>query len=86
VLNAKVPMVLKRDYKPGFRIKLHIKDLKNALATGREMDIPLPTTELVYAFFEACDAAGRGEMDHSALITVMEELAKAQVGSAEWKH
>jgi 2-hydroxy-3-oxopropionate reductase len=80
VLDAKVPLVLKRNYKPGFRIKLHIKDLKNALIAGRELGIPLPATALAQAFFEACDAAGRGDLDHGALITVTEELAKAQVG------
>jgi 2-hydroxy-3-oxopropionate reductase len=80
VLDAKVPLVLKRNYKPGFRIKLHIKDLKNALIAGRELGIPLPATALAQAFFEACDAAGRGNLDHGALITVTEELAKAQVG------
>jgi 2-hydroxy-3-oxopropionate reductase len=82
VLDAKVPLVLKRNYKPGFRIKLHIKDLKNALIAGRELGIPLPATALAQAFFEACDAAGRGNLDHGALITVTEELAKAQVGEA----
>jgi 2-hydroxy-3-oxopropionate reductase len=80
VLDAKVPLVLKRNYKPGFRIKLHIKDLKNALIVGRELGIPLPATALAQTFFEACDAAGRGSLDHGALITVTEELAKAQVG------
>lgn len=80
VLDAKVPLVLKRNYKPGFRIKLHIKDLKNALIVGRELGIPLPATALAQTFFEACDAAGRGNLDHGALITVTEELAKAQVG------
>ena len=80
VLDAKVPLVLKRNYKPGFRIKLHIKDLKNALIVGRELGIPLPATALAQTFFEACDAAGRGNLDHGALITVTEELAKVQVG------
>ncbi|MEE9509701.1 MAG: 2-hydroxy-3-oxopropionate reductase, partial [Candidatus Bathyarchaeia archaeon] len=75
VLDAKVPLVLKRNYKPGFRIKLHIKDLKNALIVGRELGIPLPATALAQTFFEACDAAGRGNLDHGALITVTEELA-----------
>jgi 2-hydroxy-3-oxopropionate reductase len=79
VLDAKVPLVLERNFQPGFRIKLHIKDLKNALITGRELGIPLPATSLAQAFFEACDAAGRGNLDHGALITVTEELAKTQV-------
>jgi len=82
ILNAKVPMVLTRNFKPGFRVKLHLKDLKNALATGRDLGTPMPTTALVHEFFKACDVGGMGEMDHSAIITVMEELAKVEVGSA----
>jgi 2-hydroxy-3-oxopropionate reductase len=82
VLDAKVPLVLKRNYQPGFRIKLHIKDLKNALITGRELGIPLPATALTQTFFEACDAAGRGNLDHGGLITVTEDLAKTKVGKA----
>jgi len=80
VLDAKTPLVLKRNFAPGFRIRLHIKDLKNALIAGRELGIPLPATALAQAFFEACDAAGRGDLDHGALITVTEELAKVRVG------
>ena len=80
VLDAKTPLVLKRNFAPGFRIRLHIKDLKNALIAGRELGIPLPATSLAQAFFEACDAAGRGDLDHGALITVTEELAKVRVG------
>jgi 2-hydroxy-3-oxopropionate reductase len=82
VLDAKVPLVLKRNYKPGFRIKLHIKDLKNALITGRELGIPLPATALTQAFFQACDAAGRGDLDHGGLITIAEDLAKVKVGKS----
>jgi 2-hydroxy-3-oxopropionate reductase len=80
VLDAKVPLVLKRDFKPGFRIKLQIKDLKNAIETGRELGVPLPAASLSYSFFVACDTAGKGGLDHCALITVTEELAKTKVG------
>jgi 2-hydroxy-3-oxopropionate reductase len=80
VLDAKVPLVLNRNYKPGFRISLQIKDLKNALATGKELGIPLPVTSLVQTFFLACEASGRGGIDHSGLITILEELANIKVG------
>jgi len=83
VLNAKVPLIQKRNFKPGFRIELHMKDLKNALITARELGSPLPATSLVQSFFEACDAAGNSKLDHGALITVAEELAKTQVGSKD---
>lgn len=79
VLDAKVPIVLKGDFKPGFRIELHIKDLKNALSTGRNLKVPLPTTALVHEFFGACAAAGREKWDHGGLVTLMEDLSKVKV-------
>jgi len=81
VLDAKVPLVLRGDFTPGFRIRLQMKDLRNALAAARQIGAPLPATTLVHGFFEACEAAGRGDLDHGALITAMEELAKTQVRS-----
>jgi len=80
VLNAKVPLALERNFKPGFRIKLQIKDLKNALITGRELGVPLPAASLVQSLFISCDASGRGNLDHGALITATEDLAKTKVG------
>src|SRR4029077_13547541 len=47
VLNAKAPMVIGRNFKPGFRIKLHQKDLRNALLAAESMKVPLPLTSLV---------------------------------------
>jgi 2-hydroxy-3-oxopropionate reductase len=76
VLNAKVPLILDRNFNPGFRIELHIKDLKNALITARELNVPLPVTSIVQSLFLANDAAGRGKLDHGALINIQEDLAK----------
>ena len=47
VLNAKAPMMINGDFNPGFRIKLHQKDLHNALLTGKELGVPLPVTSLI---------------------------------------
>lgn len=79
VLNAKVPLVLERNFKPGFRIKLQIKDLKNALITGRELGVPLPATSLAQSLFISCEASCRGDLDHGALITATENLANTKV-------
>src|SRR5258708_23533133 len=46
VLNAKAPMVIARNFKPGFRIKLHQKDLRNALLAAESMKVSLPFTAL----------------------------------------
>lgn len=67
VMNAKAPMMLEGNYKPGFRVELHIKDLANALDTGRTVASPLPLTAAVMEMFQALSADGFGQEDHSAL-------------------
>ena len=66
---------------PGFRTNLHYKDLNIALSTGAEYGVPLPGTALVQEFFKAMRAAGRGDYDHSGIITILEDLAKVEVKS-----
>jgi len=81
VLELRGPTMLQRDFAPGFRVDLHRKDLGIALATAREQGVPLPVTGVVNQLFEALAAAGRGDLDHSALLTVIEDLAHHEVGS-----
>jgi len=75
VLNAKAPMVIARDFKPGFRIRLHQKDLRNALLTAEAVKVPLPLTSLVQQMLIALMNRGRKDLDHSAIITFIEELS-----------
>jgi len=79
VLDAKVPSILERRFKAGFKIRLHIKDLKNALNSAKELGIPLPLTSLVHEMFQALNREGKGEEDHSAIIKFIEGLAKVEV-------
>jgi len=79
VLDAKGPLILKRDFNPGFRTRLHYKDLGIALDAGSEYGVPLPVTSLIHEMMGAMKVAGRGEYDHSGIITVIEDLAKTQV-------
>ena len=75
VLNAKGPMMLQNNTKPGFRIDLHIKDLNNALATGHEVGSPLPLTALVMEMMQTLKADGLEKCDHSALAKYYEKLS-----------
>ena len=79
VLDAKVPLVLDRNFKPGFRIELHIKDLMNALDTAHEVGVPLPLTGQVLEFMQALKVDGHGADDHGGLIQFYEGLAKVEV-------
>ena len=79
VLELRGPTMLQRNFAPGFRVDLHRKDLGIALATAREQGVPLPTTGVVAQLFEAVAAAGGGDLDHSALLTLIENLAHHEV-------
>ena len=67
-------MMLADNYKPGFRIDLHIKDLKNALDTGTLVDAPLPLAQEMLKIMERLSANGSGSCDHSAIAKYYEEL------------
>jgi 2-hydroxy-3-oxopropionate reductase len=79
VLNAKAPMVISRNFAPGFRIKLHEKDLRNALLAGESMKVSLPLTSAVQQMLIALMNGGKGELDHSAIAQFIEGMAGVEV-------
>jgi 2-hydroxy-3-oxopropionate reductase len=80
VMEAKKEKFFSHDFEPGFRIELHHKDLGIALAAGREYGVSLPVTAIVDQMLEASMAKGRGDRDHSALLTLLEEAAQHEIG------
>jgi 2-hydroxy-3-oxopropionate reductase len=80
VMNAKLPMMLDGNFKPGFKIDLHIKDLNNALATGHETGSPLPLTAQVMEMLQTLHADGAGQDDHSGLANYYAKLSGAKIG------
>ena len=79
VLNAKAPMLIARNFKPGFRIRLHQKDLRNALQTAEANNVSLPFTALAQQMLNSLIADGKGELDHSAIASVIEGLSHVEV-------
>ncbi|MCC7175413.1 MAG: 2-hydroxy-3-oxopropionate reductase [Bryobacterales bacterium] len=79
VLNFKAPMVIARNFKPGFRIRLHHKDLRNALQAAESMGIELPLTSLVQRMLASLLAEGKGDLDHSAIVQYLEQRAEVEV-------
>jgi 2-hydroxy-3-oxopropionate reductase len=79
VLNAKGPMLIARNFKPGFKINLHQKDLRNALKTAEANSVCLPLTAQVQQMISSLIAEGKGDLDHSAIATVVEGLSKVEV-------
>jgi 2-hydroxy-3-oxopropionate reductase len=64
-------------YNPGFKIDLHFKDLGLIMESSRTLGVPLPTTAVVQELFNAMRVKGRGGLDHSGIITLLEDLAGA---------
>ncbi len=78
-LDAKMPMILNGNFKPGFRIELHIKDLMNALETAREIEVPVNLTHQVLEIMKTLQAEGKGKDDHGGIIQYYEKQAGTKV-------
>ena len=79
VMNAKGPMMLDRNFNPGFRIRLHQKDLRNVLQTAQDLNVPLPVTALVQQILGTLVNDGHEELDHSGILKFVEGLSKIEV-------
>jgi 2-hydroxy-3-oxopropionate reductase len=79
VLEVHGERMIKRTFNPGFRIKLHQKDLNLALQGARALGVALPNTAMTAQLMQACAAAGLADMDHSALVQALEGMAQHPV-------
>jgi 2-hydroxy-3-oxopropionate reductase len=75
VMDVRGPRIIVGDFEPGFRSRFHYKDLNIIMETAKELQVALPATAVAHELFTALLAAGRGDLDHSAVITVLETLA-----------
>jgi 2-hydroxy-3-oxopropionate reductase len=78
-MNAKVPLILEGNFKPGFRIELHIKDLQNALDTAHSLGVPVPLTAEVMEILQALKVDGEAASDHGAIVRYYEKLSRVEV-------
>jgi len=74
-LDQKAPNYIANSYKPGFKIDLHFKDLGLIMESAHALGVPVPATATVQELFNALRVKGRGGLDHSAVITLLEDLA-----------
>ncbi|MBX3611259.1 MAG: 2-hydroxy-3-oxopropionate reductase [Hydrogenophaga sp.] len=79
ILEVHGERMIKRTFNPGFRIKLHQKDLGLALQGARELGVALPQTANAAQLMQACAAHGLAELDHSALVRALEIMAEHPV-------
>lgn len=76
-LEQKKPNYIAGTYNPGFKIDLHYKDLALIMESASALGVPVPTTAVVQQLFNALRVKGRGGLDHSGVITLLEDLAGA---------
>ena len=81
VMDAKAPMILARNFKPGFRIELHIKDLNNALNAAHAISSPVPLTGQLMEMMQGLKADGYEKEDHSSIVKYYEKIANTTVES-----
>jgi 2-hydroxy-3-oxopropionate reductase len=74
ILELHGQRIIDRTYQPGFRVRLHRKDLAIALQTGREVSLPLMLTSQVAELMNALIARGDGDLDHSGLAHLLEQM------------
>lgn len=79
VLDAKVPMILDRNFVPGGKISINHKDIKNVLATAHDIDVPMPLTAQLFEIQQALKVSGHFEDDHGGYVQYFEQLANCQV-------
>ena len=79
VLDAKAPLVLDGNFKPGFRIDLHIKDLQNALDTAATVKTPTPLSDSIIEMMRSLSSDGKGSDDHGGLVQWYEKEAGIEV-------
>jgi 2-hydroxy-3-oxopropionate reductase len=79
LLEVKAPIIFGRKFKPGFKAKLHYKDISNALCAAKGLGVPLPLTSLVQEFLVSLISQGRGEDDNSVLVTFFEKMSGVEI-------
>ena len=75
-------MMIAGDFNPGFRIRLHQKDLHNALLTGKDLGVPLPVTSIVQQMLGALINGGKADSDHSAIANFLEDMAQSKISGS----
>lgn len=79
VLDAKAPLMINRNFKPGGKISINLKDIKNVMGTAHSIDVPLPFTGLLLEVLQALKVNGHENDDHSGIVQYFEALADTKV-------
>ena len=83
VLDAKIPMIIERNFKPGGPIRINHKDIKNVVNTAHAIDVPIPYTAQLYEILQTLKIHGHMEDDHGGIVQYFEKLADVEVKKAD---
>jgi 2-hydroxy-3-oxopropionate reductase len=83
VMDTKAPAIIARNFNPGFKIKLHIKDLDNAIREAHQIGAFVPFASLVMEMMQNLNSKGQGEMDHGGLARFYEEINGVEINGKE---
>jgi 3-hydroxyisobutyrate dehydrogenase-like beta-hydroxyacid dehydrogenase len=83
VMDVRGKRVIGGDFEPGFKSRFHYKDLNIIMSAGKDYGVPLPLSSLAQQLFAAMQVVGRGDLDHTGVITVLEDLAGSEART-EW--
>lgn len=86
VLDAKAPMMYNRNFKPGGKISINHKDIKNVMATASSMGVPLPLTSQLFEIMQALMVHGMEDQDHSSIVRYFEQLSEVTVQKSAGLH
>lgn len=79
VLDAKIPMIVERNFKPGGPIRINHKDIKNVVNTAHTIDVPIPYTAQLYEIMQTLKIHGHMDDDHAGIVQYFEKLADVTV-------
>ena len=83
VLDVKAPMMLARNFVPGGKISINLKDIKNVMSSAHAMDVPLPLTAQLLEIMQSLKVGGHLDDDHAGIVQYFERLAGVEVGAGE---
>lgn len=83
VLDAKIPMIIERNFKPGGPIRINHKDIKNVVNTAHSLDVPIPYTAQLYEILQTLKVHGHMNDDHGGIVQYFEKLADVEVKKTE---
>lgn len=79
VLDAKIPMIINRDFKPGGKISINLKDIKNVMGTAHDIDVPMPMTSQLLEAMQSLKVSENLDDDHAGIAKYFERLAGVEI-------